>query len=330
MQQNIKIVVTISIAFVAAFLILIVALHDVEPQLVSLDFQKKFYFQDFDPKIKKIFLIGSSEVHRLNATYIENYILQHADNYKVYNIALHSDLPQRRIASLDYIIASEPSLVVYGTGFREYHIPRPIEKIDTLPKSDLPSPPKFFNIISEVEKIIPYDFTKIQSPKLHLLRFIRDSLELRTPEVTEDMLKTNTPFMKYKKEFFSISTDKELELFYQQPGREWPGIKDPIKDKGVYSLNEIISKLKEKNIKIVLFSNPSTKYELETVGNHDIEIFEHALANTAHKNFINVHFLHEKYTDLPIFQTGNHITMNKTGLIFSEDIANIILNEIES
>ena len=326
MYQNLKIVLVITIAFVLSFSILLIALNNAEPQLVSLDFQKRFYFQDFDPKMKKIFLIGSSESHRLNATYIENYISEQVENYKVYNIAIHSDTSQRRILSLDFIISSDPYMVVYSTGIRDYSIPNPIAKTNTLPKNSLPSPPEFFDLTSEVDKITPYDFSKIQSPKIHLLRFIRDSLDLRTPEVTEDMLKTNTPFMKYQKIMYSVLTEKELELSWQQV--KWFGIKEPNSDKSVTSLNQIISKLKENNIKTVLLTTPMPKYEIELIGNHDIEIYEQTLENTANENLINLHFLHEKYADLLIYQGGNHVTLNKTGLIYSEDIANIILKEI--
>jgi len=328
MFENLKIALIVAIAFVLSFSILLVALNSVEPQLVSLDFQKRFYFQDFDPKIKKIFIIGSSEAHRLNATYIENYISEQVENYKVYNIAVHSDTPQRRIASLDFILSSEPYMVVYGTGTRDYELLRPTAKANTLPQNALPSPPEILDLTSEVENIVPYDFTKIQSPKIHVLRFIRDSLDLRTPEVTEDMLKTNTPFMKYKNSYYSVATAKELELIYQQ--NIWAGIKEPNSDKSVTSLNQIISKLKENNIKTVIVTNPSPKYELEFIGNHDIEIFEQTLENISNENSINLHFLHKKYADLLIFQGGNHVTLNKIGLIYSEDVAKIILKEIES
>lgn len=330
MHQNIKLVSIIAIAFIISFSILLITLNDIEPQLVSLDFQKQFYFQHLDPESKNIFLIGSSESHRLNATYIENYISNHTDNYNVFNLALHSDSPQRRIASLDYIISSEPYMVVYGTGFRDYRVSPIIDNTDTLPENYLPSPPSFFSSISEINDLIPYDFTKIQSPKLHVLRFIRDSLELRTPEVTVDMLKTNTPFMKYDSSWYSVQTDKELEAFYQEPHRQWPGLKVSNSDKAIYSLNQIISKLKENSIHVILISNPSPKQELQYIGNDDIEIFQKTFENIANEHSIPLYFLHDKYSDLPIYNEGNHVTLNKTGLIYSKGVAEIILQELGS
>jgi hypothetical protein len=330
LNKNLKTSLLVLIAFVIAIVVVIAALHNLEPQLVSLEHQRNFYNQNFEPEKKKIFLIGSSEVHRLNATFIENYISQHVDNYEVYNLSIHSDLPQRRLASIDMILANEPEIVVYGTGFREYHIPRTSEKISSLPEAYLPAPLNTLQIFESIDSSVPYDFSKLQSPKLHILRFIRDSLELRTPEVTPDMIKTDTPFMKYNENMYSISTNKELEIFYQQPGREWPGIKDPKSDKTSSSLDEIISILKQNDIQVILFSNPSNTYELETVGNRDIGIFVQNLKEISERNDIKLYLLHEKYSNLPIFNAGNHVSMDTSALIYSEDIAKTILNEIES
>ena len=219
-------------------------------------------------------------------------------------------------------------MIVYGTGTRDYNSPRPVATSDSLPDNALPNPPKIFELTSEIEKFIPYDFTATQTPKIHILRLIRDSIDLRTPEVTLDMLKTNTPFMKYGKDWYSVQTEKELEIFYQQ--HIWFGIKQPNSDKSVLALNQILYSLNEKNIKTILVTNPSPRGELEMIGSSDLKIFEKTLQDIADNNSINLTFLHEKYADQPIFQGGNHVTLNPVGLIYSEDIANIILKELES
>lgn len=331
MNKNFQISLIVLFSFILSISFLIGFLHDLEPQLVPLEFQENFYSQNFDPKEKKIFLIGSSEVHRLNATFIENYISQHVDDYTVYNLGIHADLPNRRIASIDYIISSNPEIIVYGTGFREYHVPRNIENFNTFSNSYLPTLPQMFQLFEIIDSNIAYDFSKLESPKIHILRFIRDSFIDRNPEVTLDMLKTNTPFMKYDQTMYSISTNKELELFYQHPvNGEWPGIKNPDSDNASYALNELISIFKQNNIEVILFSNPSNSYELEMIGNNDVNIFVENLQNISEKNNIKVNFLHEKYANSSIFSHGNHVSMNKSGLIYSEDIAKIILKEIEN
>jgi len=121
-----------------------------------------------------------------------------------------------------------------------------------------------------------------------------------------------------------------LELFYQQPGREWPGIKNPSSDRTSDALNELISIFKKNNIKVILFTNPSNSYELKKIGDDDVNIFVKNLQSISQKNNIKVNFLHEKYINSSIFSHGNHVSMSESGLIYSEDIAKIILKEIKN
>ena len=59
------------------------------------DLDGEFYERHFDPDKKKIFLIGSSQVHTLNATFIENYISTTHDDFPCTVGALGSSGRQR-------------------------------------------------------------------------------------------------------------------------------------------------------------------------------------------------------------------------------------------
>ena len=72
---------------------------------------------------KKIFIIGSSSVYAINATYINEQLALNEKNYQVYNLADMSDTPRKRLASIQNIISNEPEIVVYGIGMLEFVIP---------------------------------------------------------------------------------------------------------------------------------------------------------------------------------------------------------------
>ena len=202
-----KITLTVLVAFSFSFSLLILILDRVEPQLAPLDFQKKFYFNSLETEKKKIFIIGSSQAHRVNATYIQNYLSELGKDYAVYNLAIHADMPQRRLQTIDYIIDANPEIVVYGTGFRDYQNRPLIEGPPNLPEAILPKPPEFFEFTSVLDSFLQYDFEKIISPKFLTLRIIKESLGFGSPEVSEDMLDLNTPFYRYDVKWNSILSD---------------------------------------------------------------------------------------------------------------------------
>lgn len=68
----------------------------------------------------RIFLVGSSHVGRLNATFIQNYLLNHGKNYEVFNLAVAGDKPSLQLLSLKNEILLKPVLVVYGISFRDF------------------------------------------------------------------------------------------------------------------------------------------------------------------------------------------------------------------
>ena len=79
-----------------------------------------FYSQNFDPNQKKIYLIGSSQVHRINATYVQNYISQTEKDFKIFNLGIAGDQPTKRDDSLQKMIGTNPVMVVYGLTFRDF------------------------------------------------------------------------------------------------------------------------------------------------------------------------------------------------------------------
>ena len=78
------------------------------------------YSEDKVEDKKKIFIIGSSSVYAINATYINEQLALNEKNYQVYNLADMSDTPRKRVGSIQNIISNEPQIIVYGLGMMDF------------------------------------------------------------------------------------------------------------------------------------------------------------------------------------------------------------------
>ena len=81
---------------------------------------ENFYSQDLGNNKKKIFLIGSSYVGTLNTTLINEKIFFIDKNYEVYNLAITSDHPEKRIHQIEQIISMKPNMIFYGVSFFDF------------------------------------------------------------------------------------------------------------------------------------------------------------------------------------------------------------------
>src|SRR5690349_172709 len=120
MNNTIKTSIAASIALIVSFTMLFAYLTYGAANPVDVS-NEKFSFAGADSSEKRIFLLGSSYVERLNATYIKQYISDNGlQQFQVYNLAKNgAGNPSQQIEFLDDIIAAHPTVVVYGLGFRE-------------------------------------------------------------------------------------------------------------------------------------------------------------------------------------------------------------------
>lgn len=298
--------------------------------------QKKFYSQNFDPNQKKIYLVGSSQVHRLNATFIEKYISQTENNYKIYNLGIPGDKPIRRINQLEEMIESKPIMVVYGITFKDFEGSRirynPITDVIAEDKQEdnFLEPWKFLHILVLQNTII--DLSNFENPQLTTLKLFEI---LKNPKAAIKIKPPldNTPFLKYRSGMYKIIGEELLKIGYRtmfEKGDVFTGYKTKVSDNAVFILKEVITKLKENNIKVVLFSVPYPKYFLEKTGDSNIEIFTSALNKLSEELDVKVYHLNDKYADLNIWADPIHVSTGETAMIYSSDLAQIILDEIKS
>lgn len=331
----IKIVLSIFVALVVAVSITYIVndLYRTHLQLTS--FEKLFYSQNFDTKEKKIFIIGSSHAGRINATLVENNISKNYENYRVYNLGYVEDNPSLRINHLQKIIESKPVLVIYGITFKDI---KKTEKVQTQitdvivsskPKDVLPEPWVFlYDWIPNKTKI---DFSNFDNPQGTTLKiFEMLSSQNNTLESSSDL--GNTPFYKYLPKMNNIMDEKSLRKNLQnriEAGSVFTGYEKDVNNLQTDDLKHIISKLKDNNIDVILFSTPFSRIYLETIDEDDIQIFEGKIQKISDKFNVKVYHFYDKYADMNIWSDTSHISINQTSSIYSQDISDIILNEIE-
>ena len=281
--------------------------------------EKGFYTQNFDPEKKKIFLIGSSQVHRLNATHIEDEISQTEDGYTVFNLARDDDKPEKRIDELEKIIYAKPVIVVYGVTFRDFIISDEQKTEEqflavTKPENKFADPEDFFkesssylinNFCIECNELFNLDYFKNpQKTTLDILYKVISKQE-GVPETGLDL--PNTPFRNYHGWMYLVNDEWFIEKTYQELVDDHAAFETYAnKEINTTNLENIIIKLKKNNVKVVLFSVPLPNYYLERINDDDIEKFESVLDEISNNNDVNVYHLYDKYADLNVWNDIRH------------------------
>jgi len=264
----------------------------------------------------KIFIVGSSNINAINATSINEQLSNKQKNYLVYNLADQGDNPTRRLSSIDNIISHKPEFVLYGIGLWDFQ--KPISHLQSHSAIYyLLHPGDFFkSLFKDNIDLYGYGQGKIFiSPKersLTSLKYI-----LRGPD------QPYHPFIKFEPTSIH-SKEKLVEVF------GWPennGLDVTEENKKIIALNQIIHKLQENGIKVILFSYPHSE-ALYTFQPQDLKDFQRMLNNKSNEFAIPVYFLHEKYVDLEIWRDPSHVAIHPDAQIYADDILKIILKEI--
>ena len=260
-------------------------------------------------KSETIFLIGYSSVYPIDAQYINYQLSLKKINYEVYNLADMSDSPKKRIQSLSNILSHNPDIILYGLDMEIFKI---ITSYDNSFSEKILDPKNIFinqfdDIMQPIRDNIP------GSPKDRTLLTLKYFLFGPEPH--------HHPFINfYETSITPIKDLKELDDS-QKSGR----LDLTDYNEQIISLKKIISESKKNNIKLIFFSTP---YLETSVNESDIHNFEKMLEKYS-ENDIPTYFLHDKYVEMEIWRDGIHIAINKDTQIYSKDILEILLKEID-
>ncbi len=322
--MNSKIAFSVFSAFFIVFSGLFIVVYNLEPNGVC-RLQNQFYSQEFDPEEKKIVILGASHTDRLNSTHIGNFLNSQNLDYDIYNLSSPSDRPSERLWSIEKIISMKPQVVVYGISFRDFSEPDSWNTSYEKPDSIFPDPHNFFDQLIFSEKYLEFCTTSLKNPKLSSLKIIRQLMG-QSKGIEAVYSEEKMPFLKYyNEEPFFIKSYDELKT-HPQLDSKFSGINYSGKD--IMALKEIIEIFQKNNVKIVVFSTPNHELYLNNISEFDKKGLVKLLEDLHSEYGISVHFLHEKYSSLEIWNDPMHITKNEKGLIFTNDISEIILEEI--
>jgi hypothetical protein len=317
-----KILSIIFFSFLISFSIFLVLIQTFyqEQEIALIENEKNYYslIQEID---HKIFLVGGSHISAINPFFIEEFLGENNEEYEVFNLSKMANRPLREIKNIDLLISAKPEIVVYGISARDFAEIQSINKPIVKSNQPLPDPSLFFknwlNIQNSELLILQPDF----SPKLITLKEIRG-----ITVNSQDYIKA--PFFRFDyKRDFNVMEDKELKLQAIRDAKPVE-IMSIDKNQDLSSLKIIITKLQENNIKIILFTTPQHKYFYDLVTTSEKQAFEKIIIELEKSNNLEIYRFTEKYSDLEIWRNPTHIVVSKSASIFSDDIANLILEEL--
>lgn len=312
--ENVKISLSVLVAFIVTFSLLVVFLN-------HYSYTNTFYSQHFDPKIKKVFLLGSSYVGYLNTTLINENISQEYQNYVVYNLAYGSDHPKTRLTTINEIISSKPQIVFYGISYRDF---------STFDKpTPLPDPHQSFVQLASSENL--GNNVEFPNPIRATVSAFQDTLSSAGLQIaTSNVFEPNTPFFSYPPGSSTIKTDTEMRKLLPGYGLDTMYLAPASENQELLALKTIINDLKKNNIKVIVFATPVSRVYLDGLSDIQKGTFDSILENLYNESGVKIYNLTDKYADLPIWLELGHVAYNKNSSIYSKDVAKIISDEIGS
>ena len=314
------------ISIVISFFVVFFSLFSVSSEVIDENkFSKKhgFFKQEFSEDRKQIFLFGSSHVAQVNTTHVNEKISQNHTNYDIYNLAIGGDKPKDRAKHIDEFIALKPEVIFYGVSFRDFD--------NKYEENFLPQPQQ---VVKELEKndYLNFDYP---NPKLITFQIFRKIMNQNSEDLmkSEFLTNQNTPFSKISIIDSIIKTEDEIKNS-KDSERRIAGIKNlnvdpPSKNEQVFYLEKIINRLQENDVDVVVFTTPVHNYYLNSLPNDQKKNFDLILIEISEKYEISIYDFTEKYQNSSIFADLNHVAFNKDSILFSSDIANMIIQEIE-
>ena len=313
--MNKKIYACIIFSFVVSFGLLLLTQNYFQEEPVPNG--SEFYLQDFSSENELIFLIGSSNIGQLNTTLIHGKVSQKFPQYLVYNLAYNGDMPSERIKTIDEIIKLNPKIILYGITYRDF-------EVDLIEKQPLFDPQQFFTdlIINEIgidNKI---------NPKVTTLEIIRKTFSdtgLFPPR--ESIRLDNSPFFVFTSEQTTLANETELK---KQGNNQKPiNIGSIIENKHVSDLNLIIEKFQKNKIDVIVISTPLHQYSLDQISLETKANFSGILEKIRNIYDVKIYDFSDKYASEDIWANVSHVSYNKKSNIYSDDIADIIITELD-
>jgi hypothetical protein len=330
--QKTIISIFISITISVSILLLFVNYYDqtiisVEKNSILNQNGTNFYSKLSNSNNEKIFLIGSSQIGRFNETNIQYLLYENDQNYEVYNLAISGDTPNKRLNTIDLVLKYQPSLIVYGIGYRDFADVQILSEIDK-PDSILPDPENISTlIITSFENYLEFDLELIKSPKTITIKLIKQILGQKDPPKNLHD-RPNSPFYHTSDSNSIILNNFELKRSMAAFPYKLDSINPLNENKDVDALKEIINKIQAQKINLIIITIPYSQYYLETVTQHNENEFDLIIDYLSDELDIEIYKFHKNFTNKNIWNSNDHIAVGNSSITPNVELTKIISNFI--
>ena len=320
MNENIKLSTYVGIAFLISFGILLSFFELVSNEIYDPNTIDKINFNHEN----KIFILGTSYVEAIDSLHVKNIL--HKNNVELTVINPPSSHITFSLDRIDKVLANNPILIVYGVGFQDvgYLINDSCHNLTIpkyVPKNHLENTLK----ISSQTDFEPELFTIFsQNPKHTTIKFL------------ETLFENNyTSKINLNVDPSEIALEDHYELHQHIRSISDLNKGDPTKycmdfelrNNELDSLNEMFSKFEENNIHVITFIPPYTKAYLDKLPlSQRLDLSENIEKISISHGFA-FYDLSSKFENTDIFTDHSHVAINPRSLVYSEEIASLILNE---
>ena len=313
-RKNFKILSSLFVSTVIASISLLLILNSYPSTTFQEIKTNNFFEKEFDVDEHNIFIFGASQTGRINSTLVDEEISKIYDNYSVYNLSYDGDMPKTRYKLLPQILSLEPSIIFYGVSYRDF------TNIESEQSSNL-SLLKYLDTITDNK----YEFDSL-NPKLATLKAIKDLTFEESLSSENRIVLSNSPLMTLSTPATKIASKADLEKSIV----ELPIQIEVIDNEQVNFLKRSIEEIKKHDIKIIIFTTPLSKYHLQGITDSDKQSLDLIINEISNEFNVPVYNFTSNFATLDIWSDNSHVAFNKNSAIYSENIAKMILKEIES
>ena len=328
MNQNISITVTIIIAFIVSFTILFFYMNYYSETLNNINNQQILE----TPNKNYILIFGSSYVGALNLPHIENKLNDEGQQYVVPKITSYAIEHTEKL--IPKIIDLEPKIVIFGVGYRDLgYMEMNDDNICKYNNMDLqPSylTTKYFlknlinRISAEYEPILHILDKLNQNPKwvtINSIDYILTVFKTNSFEINlenNQLNKIKNPKLVnniYLVKNSSSSIRSIDELNQNDPNSYCLNVEHM--EIRLNSLDHILSKLKSKNIEVVLFTPPYVKSYNEKIPSNIKKTLDNRISKLGEKYGVDYYNLSRSFEKLNIFEDHTHVAKTHASLQYS-------------
>jgi hypothetical protein len=301
--MNGKITLAVALAFVIVFLSFI-PFYEKYRVLNVWEISDDLLFQELSQtKTNNLMILGGSAVGQLNSTHINKIVSEKFSDYMIYNLAYNADIPTQRLYSLESTISTNTEIIFYGISywsFSDYYN----KKTD--------------NVLQSLFEI---------NPKATTLNAIRTILGDDTGLFpSQKYVSETTPFFSYSDEQMIINEQSRLFLDIDLTIKKVH--QNPLNSEQLIAFEDTIELFQKNNVKAVIFTVPLHQSYLDIVPENDKILFNETLENLSQKYDINIYDFTNSYSNQDVWKDAYHVALHPNSLVYSEDIAKMIISEV--